>query len=95
MKKKYDLAVKVSTFTNKQGEQKNKWANIGAVMQNDNGFFMILDRTFNPAGVPNPEHKESLLVSMFEPNENQGGQQQAPQQSQQAPADDFGDYVPF
>ena len=97
--KQYDLVVKTGSYTNGQGEQKNRYENIGSMMQGDNGPFMILKRTFNPAGVINPENKDSLIVSMFEPNNGQqgGGQQQrAPQQQQQAPAGgDFGDDVPF
>ncbi len=41
-------------------------------MENDNGQFMILDRTFNPAGVPNPDNKSSVLVSMFKADRDSG-----------------------
>ena len=35
-------------------------------MEDDNGgSFILLDRTFNPAGVPNPDDKQSVLISMF------------------------------
>ena len=97
MQKKYDLSVKTGSYM-KDGQEKGRYENVGAVMQNDNGFFMILKRSFNPAGIINPDNKESVIISMFEPsNNNQGGQQQrAPQQSQQqAPADDFNDDIPF
>jgi len=33
---------------------------------------MILDRTFNPAGVPNPDNKSSVLVSMFKADRDSG-----------------------
>ena len=46
-------------------------------MQGDNGPYMIMDRTFNPAGVPNPENRENFIVSLFEPRDNnQQGRQQ-------------------
>lgn len=64
MKKVYDLAVKIGEYQ-KDGETKNRYQNIGSILENDNGQFMILDRTFNPAGVPNPDNKSSVLVSMF------------------------------
>ena len=79
--KLYDVVVKTGSYTNGQGEQKNRYENVGSVMQGDNGQFMILKRTFNPAGVPNPENKDSVILSMFEPQ--QQGQNQAPQQQQQ------------
>ncbi len=58
MKKIKDLAVKVG--------EKN-WVNIGCIMEKDDGGkFMILNRAFNPAGVPNPENRDTLIVSMFD-----------------------------
>lgn len=92
--KLYDLAVKTGEYTNSQGETKGRYENVGSVMQSDNGQFVILKRTFNPAGVPNPDSKDSVLLSCFEPQySQQGGQQQAPmggmqqgyQQPQQQP----------
>ena len=71
-RKLYDLAVKTGEYTNRNGETRASWANIGAVMQaNDGGKFILLDRTFNIAGVPNPENRSNVLVSMFEPKDNQ------------------------
>lgn len=75
--KLYDVVVKTGSYVNGQGETKNRYENVGYVMQGDNGQFVILKRTFNPAGVPNPEDKDSVILSMFEPQNNQ---QQAPQQ---------------
>ena len=58
-KKVYDLAVKLG--------EKN-WLNVGAVLEKDDGGrFIILERSFNPAGVPNPDNKSGLIISMFEP----------------------------
>jgi single-stranded DNA-binding protein len=103
--KLYDLAVKTGEYTDQQGQAKGRYENIGAVMQGDDGGkFILLKRTFNPAGVPNPECRDNLIASMFEPR--QQGQQQAPQQQQPqaAPApqqqavsaDDFDDDdIPF
>jgi len=66
-KKKYDLAVKVGTYE-KDGETKNRYVNVGAVMEKDDGGkFILFDRTFNPAGVPNPDDRENFIISMFEP----------------------------
>lgn len=85
MAKLYDLAVKTGEFTGADGQTKGKWLNVGAVMSgNDGGQYMILDRTFNPAGLPNPDNRSNVLVSMFEPKDNAGGGQ--PQQRQASPA---------
>lgn len=82
MKKLYDLAVKTSSYTGKDGQVKNKWQTVGSVMEGDKiqangqkGKFIMIDRTFNPAGVPNPDNKDSVLISMFAPKEkDQPGQ---------------------
>ena len=63
-RKVYDLAVKLG--------EKN-WLNVGAVLEKDDGGrFIILERSFNPAGVPNPDNKSSLIISMFEPKQKDG-----------------------
>jgi hypothetical protein len=65
--KKYDLAVKVGEYQ-KDGQTKNKYQNIGAILEKeDGGRFMLLDRFFNPAGVPNPDDRSNVIVSLFEP----------------------------
>lgn len=64
--KTHDLVVKIGEYT-KDGEKKNRYENIGSVFENeDGGSFMLLKRTFNPAGVPNPDNKDSVIVSRFE-----------------------------
>lgn len=107
-KKLYDLAAKTGEYTDKAGQKKGRWQNVGAVMQSDDGSkFIMLSKWFNPAGVPDLNGKnaasESILLSMFAPNESgatqapaaqyqQPPRQQAPQRS--APVDDD-DSIPF
>ena len=87
--KVYDLAVKVSTYTTRDGQEKGRWQNIGSVLQLDNGGKVILiDRTFNPAGVPNPDDKDSVMVSMFPPKEHDAPKQSAPAPRAQGGFDD-------
>lgn len=92
-RKKYDAVVKVGEYTNAAGETKSKWMNVGAVIQTDNGHCLLLDRTFNPAGMPDPEGRGTVMVSLFEPQQRQAPRQQAPQST--PPADDPDDDVPF
>lgn len=96
-KKLYDLAVKTGEYTNQQGETKGRWQNVGAVMQNDDGKFIMLERWFNPAGVPNPDNRSNLLLSMFEPKPAGDGQTQHQQQKQNgyAPQPGADDEHPF
>jgi hypothetical protein len=77
MGKKYDLVVKVGEYTDGQGQTKGRFKNVGVMMEGDNGPYLLLDRTFNPAGVGGNEGRESIIVSMYEPKDNVG-QQQAP-----------------
>jgi len=101
MTKKYDLAVKTGSYQ-KDGETKNRYENIGAVFQGDDGPFIVLKRSFNPAGVPFKEGSDSIMVSCFAPRDQDGSRQQAaPQQRQQQAAPSGGggramdDDIPF
>jgi hypothetical protein len=87
--KTHDLAVKLGEYTNSAGETKGRWKNIGSVLKfDDGGTGVLLDRTFNPAGVPNPEERDTVLISVFsvnKDNQQQGQQQQAQPPQQQSP----------
>jgi hypothetical protein len=89
MAKKYDLVVKVGEYTDAQGATKGRFKNVGVVMDGQNGPYILLDRTFNPAGVGGNDGRESIIVSMYEPKQDgaQPAQQRsaAPAQRQPAP----------
>ena len=97
MGKKYDLVVKVGEYTDGQGQTKGRFKNVGVMMEGDKGPYLLLDRTFNPAGVGGNEGRESIIVSLYEPKD--GGGQQAPAAksggSQPNWRDLDGDDVPF
>ena len=66
--KKYDVCVKTGSWQDKEGKTKNRYVNVGSVMTNDDGKeFMLLNRHFNPAGILNPDNRESIILSFFEP----------------------------
>jgi hypothetical protein len=103
-RKIYDLAVKTGSYTNQSGEQKNRYQNVGAVFEKDDGGrFISLAKWFNPAGVVDERGGESILLSMFEPRDKQQQSQigqtkhqpqaQQPSAQQQAQLDD--DDIPF
>ncbi len=107
MAKLYDLACKVGSYTNRNGEEKARWQNIGAVLETkDGGKVILIDRTFNPAGVPVEPGRDQIMVSMFKPKEQDGqppsehqqGKQNgyAPPQSRNAKQfEDLSDDIPF
>jgi hypothetical protein len=70
-KKKFDCVVAVGEYQDAQGETKTRWQNVGAVLQTDNGHMMLLDRTFNPAGMVNPDGRTNVIINLFEPQERQ------------------------
>lgn len=68
-KKTKDLAVVTGKYT-KDGETKNRYANVGYILEDESGAKMIcLNRHFNPAGVPFKEGSESIILSQFEVRE--------------------------
>ena len=92
--KKYDIAVKTGSYQDSTGQTKNRYQNIGAVMQGDNGPFILLDPLINLAAVPREAGKDRVMCSLFEPRQQDG--QQAPRAAapqRQAVPDDSD--VPF
>lgn len=72
-KRTKDLAVKVGTYQAKDGSTKNRYANVGAMMEDESGSkFILIDPCFNFAGV-NRDGKDRIMVSMFDvkPKEEQ------------------------
>ena len=101
VKKVKDLAVKTGSYTDSTGAQKGRYLNVGSLMKSDDGsFFILLNTTFNPAGVPNPDNRDNVLISVFDLREQgdapaqRPAQRQAPAQ-QSAPATLSDDDIPF
>lgn len=67
MAKKYDLAVKVGSYVDRDGKEKNRYQNVGVVLEGQYGPYILLNRWFNPAGVPADPNKDSIIVSLFKP----------------------------
>lgn len=92
-----DIAVKTGEYQ-KDGQTKGRYENIGSIFKSDDGgTFLLMKRTFNPAGVPNPDNRDTVLISVFDLKDNDGGQRQqsAPVQ-RQTPAPTFeDDLIPF
>jgi hypothetical protein len=96
MGKKFDLVVKVGEYTDGQGQTKGRFKNVGVMMDGDKGPYILLDRTFNPAGVGGNEGRESIIVSMYEPKQEGGQQAHSVAKANAYKADDLdGDSIPF
>ena len=87
-----DLVVKVGEYQ-KDGETKGRYLNVGMILSDGDGEMLLLNRTFNPAGVPNPDGKDSVLISRFKVKD-QGGSKPAarPEARDDEP---YNDRIPF
>jgi hypothetical protein len=61
-----DLVVKTGSYTATDGSTKNRYENIGKVMQGQDGLYLLLKKTFNPAGVNTAPDKDMIVVSIFD-----------------------------
>ena len=95
--KQYDIAVKTGSYQDGQGQTKNRYQNIGSMMQGDNGPFLLLDPLINLAAVQREPGKDRVICSLFEPRDNaapsgaQAPQRQAAPRPQTMAEDD----IPF
>ena len=68
--KKYDLCVKMS-YTDKNGDTQTSWENVGVMMENGNGPYILIKPWVNFAGFPREEGRSHLIVSVFEHKETE------------------------
>lgn len=74
--KLYDITAVTGEYTDRNGQQKKRYQNVGAVMQGQNGGqYIVLERWFNPAGLPDQQGRGSVILSCYEPRQQgqQGG----------------------
>ena len=79
---------------------KKRWQKVGVMLQmesNDQargpGFTILMDRTFNPAGVPSMNNEPSVMISTYWPKEQEA---KLPTGNRLArSADDLDDDIPF
>lgn len=97
-KKLYDVAVKTGSYTDRDGNTKNRYDNVGVVLEGDNGPYLMLKRTFNPAGVPGDADRDTVLLGLFKPRDDNGAQSahnQAKANGYQPQSRPLSDDVPF
>lgn len=93
-KKLYDISVINGSYIDVEGNKKNRYTNIGVVMESDDGnAFALIDRSANIAGFPYDESKgNSIIASLFKPNPD--GHKQAPKRNNDA-VSEITDDIPF
>jgi|DEB0MinimDraft_4_1074332.scaffolds.fasta_scaffold16263_7 hypothetical protein len=93
-KKLYDISVVNGSYTDVEGNKKNRYTNIGVIMETDDGnSFALIDRSANLAGFPYDESKgNSIVASLFKPNTD--GQKQAPKRNVES-VSEMTDDIPF
>jgi len=91
-KKVYDICAKTGSYTDREGQTKNRYQNVGAVIQGQDGPFIIMERWFNPAGVPTD--RDSVLLSLFKADRDSKPQGQAAPTGGRG-ADSLEDDIPF
>lgn len=70
-----DLLVKTGEYE-QNGQTKARWKRIGRIVDSAKGPYMLLEKTFNPAGVPDSRDSDSILVTIRESDQDQGQRQQ-------------------
>lgn len=73
-KKIYEVVAKTREWTNQNGEKKGNWLNVGAIWENDDGDpWLVLNRHFNPAGLPHDPERDTVSLSLFKPRPQEPG----------------------
>lgn len=69
-RKTHDLAIKTGSYTAANGQTKNRYQTVGALMMGDDGrAFVLLEAWFNPAGLERQPGRSSVILSAFEPRQ--------------------------
>jgi len=94
------ITAKVGTYM-KDGGQKGKYVNIGVILNNDNGEYILFDPSVNMAGIaflqsqlPDAKPNSTSVIASIFTDEPKQGQQQAATQAPQSSGADFDGDIP-
>ena len=63
---KHDICVAVGKYRGQDGQEKNRYQKMGVELETDGGGRVILlERWFNPAGIPDQEGRGTVMLSLF------------------------------
>jgi hypothetical protein len=102
------LVAKVGTYTDRDGNEKGRYVEVGVILSNDNGEFALLDPSVNLAGVMLQQRvagmgkrdSDRVMVSIFDNDSRGSGQTQqrrggGGQDTAPPKGSDFDDDIPF
>ena len=89
--KKYDIVAVTGTYQ-KDGETKKRYQTVGVVLDGEHGPYILLERWFSPAGLPNPDGRATVLLNLFAPKQDKDGGVPV---EQPARAEEKGNEIPF
>ena len=83
-----EIKVPVGEYTDQSGQKRTRWETIGSLWAGDKNDFIVLKKTFNPAGLESsPNNKHTVLLNCFDIEEKtQQPQAQAQPRAQVAQA---------
>lgn len=92
-----ELAVVTRKYTDKNGQEKAIWQNIGAIHEHNGKQYMTLESWISLAALTHKEGDTRVFVSMFDPKPREGRQQDTKPGKSNAPggSGDFEDDIPF
>lgn len=67
-----ELSVVQETYTDRNGEQKKKWLNIGQLHEHEGREYIVMYPHINLAALPRKEGDSRLFVSLFDPKPKDG-----------------------
>jgi hypothetical protein len=99
----YKLMVNLGKYTDRDGKEKNRWKEIGRVLEGDKGPFALMDPTFNLAAIQRDPGRDMVLVSMFKPDDDasparvrkEARKAQEPQRTHAPDENPFDESIPF
>jgi len=71
-----ELAVVTSSYVDQRdGVERSRFENIGVMMEDEKGNpFILMNRHFNPAGVPFKPGSDKIIISCFDPKPKEAAQ---------------------
>lgn len=75
--KLYNICASTGKYTDHNGNNKNRYINVGSLFKGKYGIFIVLNAYFNPAGIPRKDGSDSIILSLFRPKDNSSNNSQA------------------
>ena len=87
-----NLVVVTGEYQDRQGNTKKRYRTIGRLLRKDDSTFIVIDRTFNLAGLPGDG---DVFISLYDPKERENSGGQTAQGGAPAGGAELDDEIPF